>query len=539
MSHPNSSRTPAVVLDRVSFSWPDGTPVLRDTSVAFGPGRTGVVGANGAGKSTLLRLVGGRLRPQAGSVTTHGEVGYLPQQVTLATDATVADLLGVRAVLDALRAIERGEVSEAVFEAVGDAWDVEARSAAVLDAIGLSAIGLDRPVGTLSGGETVLTALAGLRLAGFPVVLLDEPTNNLDRPSRRRLREQLESWRGALLVVSHDRALLDLMDDTAEVRDEAVSVFGGGFTAFTEHVEQEDAAARQALRTAEQALRAERRQRIAAETAIARRERAGRTARENREAPPIIMNQRKSNAQAAAGRLRGTLDGRVEAARRAVDEQAARVREDDGIRVDLPDPQVPSGRRLAELHDGERVVVLQGPERVALVGRNGIGKTRLLEQLVGRLDRGTRHAADHDVSAVALTERIGYLPQRLDHLADEQSVLDAVRAAAPGAAVGEVRSRLARFGLRGADVERPVGTLSGGERFRVALARLLLADPPSQLLVLDEPTNSLDRSSVDALVNALSGYRGAMLVVSHDDELLSRLAVDRWLELDEDGLRER
>jgi ATPase subunit of ABC transporter with duplicated ATPase domains len=118
-------------------------------------------------------------------------------------------------------------------------------------------------------------------------------------------------------------------------------------------------------------------------------------------------------------------------------------------------------------------------------------------------------------------------------------VLDAVRAAAPDVAVGEVRSRLARFGLRGADVERRVGTLSGGERFRVALARLLLADPPSQLLVLDEPTNSLDRSSVDALVNALSGYRGAMLVVSHDDELLSRLVVDRWLELDEDGLRER
>ena len=503
-------------------------------SVAFGPGRTGIVGSNGAGKSTLLRLIAGELQPDAGTITTTADVGYLPQDLPLAAGANVADLLGVRFTLDALRAIEQGDVSDAVFDAVGDDWDVEARADAVLGSLGLSGIALDRPVRTLSGGEVVLAAVAGLRLAGAGIVLLDEPTNNLDRPSRHRLYEQLESWRGAVLVVSHDTRLLDLMDETAEVRDAAVTVFGGGFTQFREAVDRANAAAEQELRTAEQALRAQRRQRIEAETAIARRERSGRKAYENREAAKIVMNQRKSDAQVSSGRLRGALDDRVESAQRAVDEVAARVRVDEGIHIDLPDPGVPAGRRLAELGDVERTFVLQGPERVALCGPNGIGKTRLLEDLVGGSP-----TSDGQVWATALTDRIGYLPQRLDHLRDDDSVLDAVRAAAPETPPGEVRARLARFGLRADDVHRPVGALSGGERFRVALARLLLADPPSQLLVLDEPTNSLDMATVDALVDALSAYRGAVLVVSHDDEVLGRLGIHRWLELDADGLRER
>ncbi len=518
----------------MSFSWPDGSPVLRDVTTAFGAGRTGIVGTNGAGKSTLLRLVAGRLRPESGSVTTTGDVGYLPQDLALTPGATLADLLGVRSTLDALRAIERGDVSEAAFDAVGDDWDVEARAAAALEVVGLPGSDLDRSVTTLSGGEVVLAGLIGLRLSGAGVVLLDEPTNNLDRPSRDRLHEQILTWRGTLLVVSHDVRLLDLMDDTAEVRDGAVEVFGGGFTDFREHVETENAAVEQALRTAEQALRSERRQRIEAETVIARRERAGRKARENREAAKIVMNQRKSNAQVSAGRLRGSLDDRVGAARRTVDELAERVRSDESIRIELPDPGVPPARRLAELSVGERTLTIQGPERVALCGRNGAGKTRLLDLLVGR----SADAAEGR-GALALTDRVGYLPQRLDHLDDDASAVEAVRSAAQTATPGEVRARLARFGLRSDEVDRNVGSLSGGERFRVAMARLLLADPPNQLLVLDEPTNSLDLATVDALVDAMSTYRGGVLVVSHDDDLLARLGVGRWWDLDADGLRER
>jgi ATPase subunit of ABC transporter with duplicated ATPase domains len=168
-----------------------------------------------------------------------------------------------------------------------------------------------------------------------------------------------------------------------------------------------------------------------------------------------------------------------------------------------------------------------------LEGRNGSGKTTLLERLV--------HGGGEDsasVRAMASVERIGYLPQRLDGLDDGASVLDDVAAAAPTVSVAQLRDRLARFLVRGDAVSRRVGTLSGGERFRVALARVLLADPPPQLLVLDEPTNNLDLDTVDQLVAAVRAYRGAVVVVSHDDAFLARLDLDLRLELAEGRLRE-
>jgi ATPase subunit of ABC transporter with duplicated ATPase domains len=201
------------------------------------------------------------------------------------------------------------------------------------------------------------------------------------------------------------------------------------------------------------------------------------------------------------------------------------VRDDDIVKIDLPDPGVPAGRRIATLGDGERSWIVQGPERVALIGANGVGKTTLLEQL---LAGGSRRAVLH-------TDRVGYLPQRVDGLEENASVLENVREAASTVPIPELRNRLARFLIRGAAVERSVSTLSGGERLRVALARVLLAEPVPQLIVFDEPTNNLDLDTVDQFVAALGAYRGAVLIVSHDDAFLERLGVDLTLELDHDG----
>lgn len=531
------TQSPAVVLSDVSYEWPDGTPLFGRINAAFGTGRSGLVGANGNGKTTLLRLIAGELRPGSGSVTVSGSVGYLPQRLPLRTDATVAGLLGVSEQLDALRAIEAGDADVRHFEAIGDAWDVEARSLAALDSAGLSGIGLDRRVGQLSGGESTLTGLAGLRLAGDDVALLDEPTNNLDRAARHRLYDAIISWPGALIVVSHDVALLDLMDDTAELRAGSIEVFGGTFSEYREHLEREQRAAEQAVRTAEQRVRTEQRQRVEGQTKLARRQRYAKTDYENKRKPKMVMRQRATEAQVSAGKLRGELDAKVEAAQGALEEQEGRVRQDLRIRVDLPDPDVPAGRRIAELRDGRgSSMLIQGPERVAIIGDNGIGKTRLLETLVHANARDCEDAEGTNAVAVPHTDRIGYLPQRLDGLDDTASVLDTVRASAPHRPPGALRSKLARLLFRADSVHRSVGDLSGGERFRVALAALLLAAPAHQLIVLDEPTNNLDLESVDALVDALSGYLGALLVVSHDDAFLDRLGIDVTLELGEDGL---
>ena len=516
----------AVQLRDLSLTWPDGTVALHNITTSFGRGRTGLTGANGAGKSTLLRLIAGELTPTSGTVTTGEPVGYLRQDLALDGDQTLADVLGISATRAAIAAIIAGDASTDNFELVGDDWDVEERAVAVLSALGFTGAGdRDREVRTLSAGEVVLAGLARLRLAASGITLLDEPTNNLDRRARELLYAAVRSWSGTLIVVSHDRELLDLMDETAELYEGGIRMFGGNFSAYLDQLEAEQETAERLVRAAEQGLRVEKRQRAEAEVKLARRARYAQTDFENKRMPKIIMNQRKSNAQVSAGKHRGLMDGKVGSAESALEAAESKLRPDAHIRVALRDTAVPTGRTVLELDAVPRPLVLRGPERVALTGANGAGKTTLLNRIV---------AGD----VLFRVPQVGYLRQRIDDLG-EATVVETVHGAAPDRSPNEVRAQLARFLFRGAQAERPVGQLSGGERFRVALARILLADPAPQLLLLDEPTNSLDRASVAQLVDALGAYEGALVVVSHDGEFLDQLGITRWLSIVRDsGLKE-
>ncbi|HWR85069.1 MAG TPA: ATP-binding cassette domain-containing protein [Rhodoglobus sp.] len=549
----------SVTLDRLSFTWPDGSVALDGVSGSFGTGRTGLVGRNGSGKSTLLRLMAGDLRPTSGAVLASGDVAYLPQQLTLDVDRRVAELLGIDRPLDAVRAIAAGDVDPARFDEVGDDWDIEGRAEATLAEAGLDPSFLDRRVGELSGGEAVLVAIAGIRLRRAPITLLDEPTNNLDRDARAKLGAMVRSWKGALIVVSHDISLLELMDDTAELYAHTLSVFGGPYSEWRAWLDAEQDAARQAERDAAQAMRKEKRQRIEAETKLARRARTARKAEVEKRVPKIIAHGRRSEAQVSAGRLRVEMGEKEDAARTALDEAGRRVRDDASMKIELPDPHVSQSRRIATISDESRSWVIQGPERTALIGRNGAGKTTLLERLVesgrgpvhnsGRIGENAADRADTPengevflncarpaLAAEAHTDRIGYLPQRIDGLDETRSVIENIADASPHIAEKELRNRLARFLIRGGTADRAVSGLSGGERFRVALAKVLLADPAPHLVVLDEPTNNLDLDTVDQLVEALRAYRGAVLVVSHDDFFLQRLDLARTLEIDAQGV---
>ncbi|MFI6902037.1 ABC-F family ATP-binding cassette domain-containing protein [Nonomuraea sp. NPDC050394] len=523
----------SVVIDRVSYGWADGTLVLDRLETAFPAGRTGLIGANGSGKSTLLKILAGELRPTGGSVSLAGRVGYLAQNLTLRRESTVAGLLGIAGVRAALHAIESGDVAVAHFETVGDDWDVEERARAELDRLGLDHVGLDRTVGTLSGGEVVMVGLAAQFLKNPEVLLLDEPTNNLDLQARERLYAAVGSWTGVLVMVSHDRALLALADQIAELREGRVRLFGGNLDDYERMLAAEQESAERMVRTAEADVRRQKRDLADAHVKLDRRVRYGNKMSAQKREPKIIMNARKREAQVSAGKHRIMHTEKLEGAIDRLAEAEQGVREDREIRIPLPETAVPSGRVVLDLPlesaarpDGGAVLeklLVQGPERIALTGANGSGKTTLLRRIAGQ--------------GALVPSR--YLPQRLDLLDEGRSVLDNVRLLAPDAGVTEVRSRLARFLFRGERVHQPVSTLSGGERFRATLAALLSADPAPQLLLLDEPTNNLDLASVRQLTQALSAYRGALIVASHDLPFLRELGITRWLRQDrEHGLSE-
>ncbi|MFJ1593378.1 ABC-F family ATP-binding cassette domain-containing protein [Kitasatospora albolonga] len=537
MSHPTAPSASAAC-SGLTFHWPDGTTVLDGLSLTVPRGRTGLVGANGTGKSTLLHLLAGRLRPSQGSVTVGGSLAHLPQDITLDTDLRVDAALGIAERRAALRAIESGDVKEEHFETVGDDWDVEERALATLGSLGLGSIDLDRTVGRLSGGETVLLRLAALLLERPDVLLLDEPTNNLDLFARRRLYEAVDSWRtGILVVVSHDQDLLERVDRIAELRSGSVSWYGGGWSDYQEALATQQEAAGRMLRSAEADVRRQQRELEEARIKVARRQRHDKKLNDRRRAPRIVAGERKRNAQESGDRLRVLHEDRLDEARERREEAAEAIRRDAEIRVDLPHTAVPAGRTVltlnglslpfGELREGSLHV--HGPERIALVGRNGAGKTTLLRTLTGELEPSAGEAT--------VSVPLRFLPQRLDVLDDGLSIAENVARAAPGLTDNQIRSQLARFLFKGARAEQPAGTLSGGERFRAALAATMLAAPAPQLLMLDEPTNNLDTASVRQLTGALTSYEGALLVASHDLAFLDAIGITRWIMLS-DGLHE-
>ena len=473
------------------------TVVLDGVSLGVDEGdRIGIVGRNGDGKSSLLRLLTRQLEPDSGRVTVRGgvRIGVLEQQDTLDPETTV-----------------RGAV-------VGDApeheWAGDAKVRDVLEGL-LADVPWDAAVGELSGGQRRRVSLARLLAGDWDVLALDEPTNHLDVEAVAWLAEHLKSrWprnAGGLLLVTHDRWLLDeVCTLTWEVHDRTVDAFEGGYAAYVlQRVERDRQAA---------AIEQRRKNLARKELAWLRR------------GAPARTSKPKFRIEAA-----NALIADVPEIRDPLELQSLAMQRLGKDVVDLLDAGVSYGDK--EVLRGVEWRIAPG-ERTGILGVNGAGKSTLLglvdgsvQPTSGRVKRGKT------VKVATLTQRLDELAEHLDD--PVRVVISRLRTSytfGSGSKAQELTPSqlLERLGFANAQLSTPIKDLSGGQKRRVQLLLVLLDQP--NVLILDEPTNDLDLVSVDQLVDALDSYRGGLVVVSHDDEFLSRLGIDTWVTLREDGL---
>ncbi|OXA76321.1 ATPase components of ABC transporters with duplicated ATPase domains [Flavobacterium aquidurense] len=496
-----------------------------------------LIGNNGVGKSTLLKIIAGELQASEGLLRTDAKPYYVPQIFGQFNHFTLAEALQVDNKLNALKEILNGNVTEENLEILNDDWTIEDRCNEALEYWQLTDLDLTQKLENLSGGQKTKVFLAGISIHQPELILLDEPSNHLDLTARKLLYHFIQNTSGTVIIVSHDRKLLNLLNTVYELNKHGITVYGGNYDFYAEQKQIENNALQQDIHSKEKALRKakekerdtlERQQKLDAR---------GKKKQEKAGVSRIMMNTLRNNAENSTSKTKSIHAEKI----------GGISQELQGLRSGLPDiDKMKFGFDSTELHKGkilftatdlnygygEKLLwkenlnfeILSG-ERLVLKGSNGSGKTTLIKIITGKVvpTQGSMYKAN---------AKIVYIDQDYSLIENDLTVYDqAQKFNGSGLQEHDIRMRLNRFLFSQNELEKPCSALSGGEKMRLMLCCLTINNQAPDIIILDEPTNNLDIQNIEILTAAVNEYEGTLIVVSHDEAFLEQINIERCVEL--------
>ena len=533
-----AERNNMLILQNISYTHPNKDLLFKNIDLTINDHeKIALIGNNGVGKSTLLRIIVGELEATAGTVITSDLAYHIPQIFGQFNHLSVGEALQVADKIAAFYAILEGNATDENLSILDDDWTIEDRCKDALRYWQLDDIALSDSLADLSGGQKTKAFLAGISIHRPKFVVMDEPSNHLDENSRQLLCDFITEQTATMIIVSHDRRLLNLLDKIHELHSSNIASYGGNYEFYTAQKEIEKAALQHDIKSHEKSLKKakekerdtlERQQKLDAR---------GRKKQEKAGLPTIVMNTLKNNAERSTSKIKGIHTGKINGISQELTNLRAEQSDIDKMKFNFSSSSLHQGKVLFEASninfDYDKGPIWQSPlsfriisgERIAVCGTNGSGKTTLINMLLHKLNptTGTLFCADN---------KAVYIDQDYSLIQPDLSIYEQAQEYNSSALLEhEVKIRLSRFLFSKDTWDKNCSLLSGGEKMRLILCCLTLDDKSPDILILDEPTNNLDIQNIEILTAAINAYHGTLIIVSHDVIFRQQINVERDLVL--------
>lgn len=540
----------SISIQQISYIHPDKEVLFSDLNFAISKGqKLGLVGNNGCGKSTLLQIIAGQLSPSSGVIVRPDDLYYIPQHFGQYDSLTIAQALQIERKQQALHAILSGDASNENFVILDDDWNIEERSIAALDLWGLGQFTLSYPMNLLSGGEKTRVFLTRMDIHHPSVVLMDEPTNHLDSSGRQRLYDWIEKYRSTLLVVSHDRTLLNLLPEICELEKHQINYYGGNYEFYKEQKTLIQEALQQRIEEKEKALRIARK--VAHETAERRDKQNVRGEKSNikKGVPRIVLNALQGKSEKSTSKLTGVHQEKAEKLTNERNQLRGSLSPTAALKTDFNSSSLHTGKILVtakeinfsyhsnsinndiqensiskqQLWQAPVSFQLKSGDRFRIEGANGSGKTTLLKLITGQLQPQEGTLTRTDFSYV-------YLNQEYSIIDDRNSILEQAYAFnSRNLPEHEIKIILNRYLFPASEWDKSCRKLSGGEKMRLAFCCLMISNNTPDMFILDEPTNNLDIQSIEIITATIKNYAGTVIAISHDNYFIQEIGVEQCI----------